>query len=329
MKRFFAIIAAVAALAGCKGTKTLLPNVSGKAGEVIVVIDRDDWEGELGSEVRNLLASECPYLPQREPLFTLVNVAPGGFADLFKIHRNIVIFNIDPQIDSAGLVYRRDVWSSPQCVVQVSAYDSEGAIQLLEKKGSMIERVIEQAERDRVLRNTMLYEEKSLALKVAEIFDGHMHFPSGYKLRKATDDFIWIADDKQYVYQDVFIYKYPAEKDHPFTSSNIIGHRNEVLKENVPGMFDNTYMTTSEYFTPQIEYLKYRGRDIVQTRGMWEVVNDYMGGPFVSHSFYSPDGQDIIVLEAFVYAPKYDKRQYLRQVESLLYSWEWNQKEEN
>ena len=66
----------------------------------------------------------------------------------------------------------------------------------------------------------------------------------------------------------------------------------------------------------------------MQTRGMWEVKNDFMGGPFVSHSFYSPDGEDIIVAEAFVYAPRYDKRQYLRQVESLLYSWEWVGKDE-
>ena len=35
------------------------------------------------------------------------------------------------------------------------------------------------------------------------------------------------------------------------------------------------------------------------------------------------DNKDIIVLEAFVFAPRYDKRQYLRQVESLLYSFEW------
>ena len=72
-----------------------------------------------------------------------------------------------------------------------------------------------------------------------------------------------------------------------------------------------------------MEYLKYRGRDLVQTRGMWEVQNDFMGGPFVSHSFYNEDGSEIIVAEAFVYAPRFDKRQYLRQVESLLYSWEW------
>ena len=38
------------------------------------------------------------------------------------------------------------------------------------------------------------------------------------------------------------------------------------------------------------------------------------------------DGKDVIVLEAWVYAAKFDKRQYLRQVEALLYSFEWDKK---
>ena len=33
--------------------------------------------------------------------------------------------------------------------------------------------------------------------------------------------------------------------------------------------------------------------------------------------------EDIIVMEAFVHAPRYDKRSLLRQVESILYSFEW------
>lgn len=328
MKRLYVVfMVCTLAFAGCKSTGTLLPNVSGKAGEVIVVMDRENWEGSLGSDARDLLASECPFLVQQEPLYNLVNLAPTNFTDLFKIHRNIVLFNINPQNDTTGVFYRHNVWANPQMVIQVSAYDSEGARTLLEENGKTVLNAIEQAERDRVIANTLRYEELSLAPQVSERFGGCMHFPSGYKLRLAKDDFMWIADDKQYVYQDVFIYRYPAEKEHPFTSDNIIRHRNEMLKENVPGMFENTYMTTSEYFTPQIEYLRYRGRHFVQTRGMWDVKNDFMGGPFVSHSFYSPDGKDIIVLEAFVYAPRYDKRQYLRQVEALLYSWEWDKNE--
>ena len=327
MKRILSILIAaltVIGLASCSGSgKTLLPNVSGKAGEVIVVIERADWEGALGNEVRDLLACDCPWLYIREPLYSLVNVAPGGFADLFKVHRNIVIFQIDPQAVNTGVLVKNDVWASPQCVVQVSAHDSEEAIATLKEKGATIVSAIEQAERDRVIRNTLLYEERPIAEAVNEIMGGSPHFPSGYKLKMKNDHFVWIADEKQYTTQGVFVYKYPVTKDDPFTLESIIAKRNEMLQENVPGMFENTYMTTAEYIAPTMEFIKYKGREFAQTRGYWEVYNDYMGGPFVSHSFYSPDCSEIIVTEAFVYAPRYDKRQYLRQVESLLYSFEW------
>lgn len=327
MKRFFPILAvmfAAVGLASCSGSgKTLLPNVSGKAGEVIVVIEKADWEGALGNEVRDLLAADCPWLYIREPLYSLVNVAPGGFADLFKVHRNIVIFQIDPQIASSGVVIKNDVWASPQVVVQVSGHDADEAMSILQEKGATIVSAIEQAERDRVIHNTLLYEERPIAEQVMAIFGGSPHFPSGYKLKTKNDNFVWVADEKQYTTQGVFIYRYPALKDDNFTVENIIAKRNEVLQTNVPGMFENTYMTTAEYIAPTVEFVKYKGREFAQTRGYWEVYKDYMGGPFVSHSFYSPDGSEIIVVEAFLYAPRYDKRQYLRQVESLLYSFEW------
>lgn len=326
MKRLSLILAAVLLLAGCKGSRTLLPNVSGKAGEVIVVLDKANWEGDLGNDVRELLASDCPYLPQKEPLYNLVNVIPSGFTDLFRVHRNIFIFNIDPQLTSTGMNYQSDVWSSPQCVVQLSARDAAEADSLLMKNKANILSVIEQAERDRIIRNSILYEEVGLAPQVKEIFGGSPHFPSGYKLRKKTSDFVWIADDKQYITQGILIYKYPVDSKDPLSLQEIISHRNSTMMVNVPGMFENTYMTTGEYMPPTVEYIKFRGREFAQTRGLWEVVNDYMGGPFVSHSFYSPDGKDIIVAEGFVYAPRFDKRHYLRQVESILYSWEWAEK---
>ena len=323
---FLLLLSAILAMPGCKSTGSLLPSVSGKAGEIIVVMEKPDWEDTLGSDVRDLLACDCPWLAQKEPLYNLVNVVPSAFVDLFKVHRNIILFQVGPQIDTTGIIYKHDVWASPQCVIQLSAPTSAQASELLKEKGPMIISSFEQAERDRVIRNTRRYEERDIYPAVAQVFGGSPHFPSGYKLRKITDDFAWIADDKQ-VYQDVFIYRYPVEAD-PFTLDKIVAHRNAILKENVPGMFDGTYMTTSEFFTPTLEYLKYRGRDLVQVRGMWEVQNDFMGGPFVSHSFYSPDGSEIYVAEAWVYAPQFDKRQYLRQVESVLYSWEWEKKTE-
>jgi hypothetical protein len=332
--KFMAIaLAAMIALASCseeKKRKALLPNISGKAGEVIVVIDKGNWEGAVGNVLRDSLAQETPYLPQREPLFGLVNVPKNAFTNMFQIHRNIIVVNISNTVTEPGIVIRKDVWATPQTVIYVNAADSEAAIEIIKENSALMAVTIEQAERDRIIRNVKKYEELKLAPVVAKIAGGSPHFPSGYKLKKATNDFIWIEYAIQDVTQGILIFKYPVvEGEQMMSLESIIGHSNEILKNNVPGMFDNTYMTTSSAVRPGIEYKRYKGLDFAEVRGFWEVYNDYMGGPFVSHAFYSQDGKDVIVMEGFVYAPKYDKRQYLRQVESIIYSFEWTSSEKD
>ena len=325
MNKAFAIIAAALLLVSCGGgSKQLLPSVSGKAGEILVVMDKSYWESNPGNAVRELLASDCPWLAQKEPLYSLVNIVPSNFVKMFQVHRNILMVRIEPQVQTEGMVYRNDVWAQPQCVIQLSAASEDRAMELIAENGQAIAGTFEQAERDRVIANSKRYEERSIASAVNDIFGGSPHFPSGYKLKKATSDFVWVADEKQFVQQGVFIYRYPARRTGSEMSlESIIARRNETLRLQVPGMFENTWMTTAEFLPPTLEYIRFRGREFAQVRGFWEVKNDFMGGPFVSQSFYSPDGEYVVVLEAFVYAPKYDKRQYLRQVESILYSFEW------
>lgn len=330
--RLMAIALAALAMISCNSNKTrkaLLPNISGKAGEVLVVIDKGYWEGAVGTTLRDSLAADCPYLPQREAMYNLVNVAPSGFGSMFQVHRNIIIVNISKDVTEPGVVFKQDAWAAPQCVIRINASDSEMAVQLIKENSGKIIKLLETAERDRVIRNAKRYEELKLAPIVTEMVGGSPHFPSGYQLKKKTSDFIWISYDIQYVTQNVLIYKYPVvEGENMLDLDNILEVNAEVLKENVPGMFENTWMVTSPIIKPGIEYISYKGRDFAEIRGLWEVHNDFMGGPFVAHAFYSPDGKEVIVLEGFVYAPKYDKRHYLRQVESILYSFEWAKPEE-
>lgn len=323
-----AALTAIIALSACNSAKTkkaLMPNITGKAGEVIVVIDQGDWEGAVGTVLRDSLAGDTPFLPQREPLFSLVNVPQSAFTNMFKVHRNIILLNINSSVVEPGVVFRKDIWAAPQTVINVNAPNAETAVTLIEENSRKMALAIEQAERDRIISNTKKYEELKLAPVVREIFGGSPHFPSGYQLKKKTSDFVWIEYAIQHVTQGIFIYKYPVvEGEQMLSLESLVENSDEMLKNNVPGMFDNTYMMISDFLTPSIEYQRYKGLEFAEIRGLWEVYNDYMGGPFVSHAFYSQDGKDVIVLQAWVYAPKYDKRQYLRQVESVIYSFEWN-----
>ena len=307
-----------------KRKKALLPNISGHAGEVIVVIDKGDWEGAVGTTLRDTLGQDCKFLPQREPLYSLVNVIPSGFTNMFQIHRNIIVVNIKNDITDPGVKLRQDIWAKPQIVISIDAKSSAEAVELIKENSRLIIAALDQAEKDRLIANHKRYEERSLAEAVTKMIGGSPHFPSGYKLKKETEDFIWISYDIQYVTQGILIYKYPVvEGENMMSLDNILAENSKMLKANVPGMFEGTYMMTSEFAKPSLEYLKFRGRDFAELRGFWEVYNDYMGGPFVAQTFYSQDGKYMIFMEGFVYAPKYDKRTYLRQVESILYSFEW------
>ncbi|HNZ72795.1 MAG TPA: DUF4837 family protein, partial [Prolixibacteraceae bacterium] len=58
----------------------------------------------------------------------------------------------------------------------------------------------------------------------------------------------------------------------------------------------------------------------VEVRGLWQVENDFMGGPFVSLSILDVLKRRVVTVEGFVYAPANKKRNLLQQVEAMAYS---------
>ena len=322
----FAFLVLGLCLSSCKSNSSLLPSISGKAGEVLVVIEKEDWDGSLGESIRGIMADEYPYLPRTEPNYTLINVPKGNFIEMFQVHRNIIFFNINPQNQSSGVKIVRDRWAAPQIIINIDAFTADEAEDLFKKNQETIVNAIEQAERDRVVRNTIRYENREVSARILPVFGGSVKVPSGYELRKLSHNFAWIEYSKRNSSQGIFIYRYPVEGN-DLQMEKIIKKRDQILKNNVPGPDEGSYMKTADYWLPETKYISYRGRQFAQTHGQWDLEGAFMGGPFVSHSFYSPDGTEIIVLEAWVYAPKMNKRQLFRQAESLLYTWEWKKEE--
>lgn len=305
-----------------------LPTSSGKAGEVIVIMKKAHADGELGTVVRKSLGGECQYLEPVEPQFNVSLVPSTVKSEVFHQQRNLVVFDIESE-NTPAEHFRTNVWAKPQAVVSIRRSSVPEAIAAFDSLQTKIVAWFDNAERERVIEYNRKYEARDVFKAVSNAFGGSPHFPNSYSVRKATENFVWVDDTKQYVRQGVLMFKYPVGgESQPFLLENMLRHRNELLKENVPGMFEGTYMTTSTYVNPSLEYINDKGRRFAQMRGYWDVEGDFMGGPFVDHFFYSEDGKYIILLDAFVYAPKFDKRHYLRQVESILYTFESSKKSE-
>ena len=320
-------VVAALALAACSCTQRdkhpSLPAISGKAGEIAVVATKAQWEAEPGTAIRSVLAADFPYLPQREPLYRLFNVPFENFNKIFKVHRNILHVQIADTCSTYVKVVN-DVWASPQTVVMLSAPDELTAAQFVTENSEKLCAIFRKAEMDRVIINSMQYENKGLGESVARIYGGTPYFPSTYSLKKQAQDFTWISYETSFTNQGIFIYKFPYTGEEQFSAENLVAERDAVLKENVPATTEGSYMITNPNIIPGFEWKEYGGRKFAEIRSLWDTYNDFMGGPFISDAFLSEDGKDVIVIEGFVYAPKYAKRDYLRQLEGIIYSWHWN-----
>ena len=114
------------------------------------------------------------------------------------------------------------------------------------------------------------------------------------------------------------IYSYPYTGKMSLSEGEVQAMRLKFAAE-VPGPSAGSYMTTSSVFPPQYRLVKIGDRTWAELRGFWDVENDFMGGPFVSYSTLDEATGRVLTIDGYVYSPKLDKRNFMREVEHLVY----------
>ncbi len=321
--RLFVIILVMLTAFSCnqgKVRKNLLPGVSGSAGEVIVVMDKSYWDGTAGLAFKNLLTEDTPGLPQSEPLFNLVNISRKAFSELFRIHRNIIMTNISNTVEKPGIQVEYDKWAKPQIVINIVAPNRDSFMKLFDNNSQKILGLLLKAEKDRISDNYKTYSEHKVISRLEKSAGVHLTIPKGYTYDLDTNNFIWISHETPEISQGIFVYYYDYVDTAAFTVNALIDKRNELLKNYVGGANDGTFMTTEMQVFPNYRSYILKGKYTAELRGLWKVKGDFMGGPFVSISQLDKKNNRIVTVEGYVYAPKFNKRNYIRQLEAILYS---------
>lgn len=316
--------------AGCKDKGSGIgKNITGKAGELVIVVTDAFWEGEPGEQLRNYLAQDHVALPQDEPLFDLVNVPPEAFKSIFKTTRNILRTKIATTVDSTGVFMKKDVWAHPQSVVIIQARNKEEFKKLFDEEKDKILVFFLQAEKDRLTLNYDKYYEKAVYNVLDKDFNFTMKVPPGFQIAAQKKDFIWLRYETPDISQGIIIYTIPYVSDSTFTVDYLVHKRDSVLRENIPGPAKGSYMATEKRVGQIFNIREHNGNYASEMRGLWRLENDFMGGPYISLAELDAANQRVIVLFGYVYAPSKDKRNYLRQVEAMIYSLKLNNQAEN
>ena len=82
-----ALVAFVVASCGLKGNHTS----SGRAYELLVVVDHGVWDRAAGRALHDALDADMPGLPQSEPSFRIMYTSPKDYDSTLKLIRNIII----------------------------------------------------------------------------------------------------------------------------------------------------------------------------------------------------------------------------------------------
>jgi len=310
-------------------TSTLMTNITGKPGEMVVVIPPEAWNGAPGKVLRNVLGQPQLALPQEEPIFDLIDVPPTAFKDIFKTTRNITTVRISPSIGKSGVEFKKDVWARPQTVVNINAKSQEDFEKVFSDNADKIVSFFLKAEKERLMQNYEQYSDQSVYNILLKKFGIKLNVPPGFKVAKTADDFAWIRYETPEISQWIFIYTYKYDSDSTFTPAYQISKRDDFMKKYVPGPRNGSYMTTERQIPPVFNIFEHNGNYASEMRGLWKVENDYMGGPYISLTELDATKNRIVTIEGTVYAPKYNKRNYLREVESMIYSMNFEHQSKN
>ncbi|MDR5591375.1 DUF4837 family protein [Christiangramia sp. SM2212] len=324
MKRSLILLASIFLLISCKNedktsqkSDRILSDSSGNINQLTIVIDNELWEGSVGEAIRTNLAAPVDGLPQEEPLFSLSQIPPETFTGFV---RNSRIFLKIEEGGNKGMDLIEDEFARPQTGIVVQGGSSNDIIDVINKESDSIIKLLKKTELTEKQRRIRKSLNKDDAL--SEKFGVNLKFPSAYRYAKEEDQFSWIRKEIPKGSMEILVYEVPINKIENDSSviANIIKMRDSIGEAQIPGRLEGSYMITEKAYAPYLFETKIDGKFAYETRGTWEVQNDFMAGPFVNYAIKDEKNNRFVVLEGFVFSPSRGKRDNIFELDAILQS---------
>ena len=285
--------------------------------ELLLIADKDWLKTADGMVVMEILNSSILGLPQQESNFKIININPAAFGTTFQGFANIIQVDISSQYTKSGFKVAHDLYAHPQTMVHLTASDSKAMVDLFMKRGQQIIDMFVDAELQRERANLKRSYSDKVRQQVKQQFGCDIYAPKEINAVKPGKDFFWASSNQIDNRLNICVYTYPYVPEEGLSRTHFIAIRDSFMRENIKGESANQYMTTNPEFV-FTRTITFEGRHVLEARGLWNMKNDMMGGPFVSYSQVDSLHNRIIVAEGFVYAPDKKKRPLIRRLEAAI-----------
>jgi len=300
-----------------KKEERYLPSSGGTTNLLTIVSDDSLWSGEVGDATRAVFASPVYGLTQEEPIFTLRQMKPKAFHEFVKKSRTFVELK---KGSPKGIEFVKNVYATPQIGIIISGENNEELKAVLKENATLMIDKIKSVE---LTHKVAEMGKNPLDItEVSEVFDIDLTVLFSYRIAKKTDNFMWLRKEIKTGDMNLMIYELPygTIKNDSMAINNIVKLRDSIGEAHIPGAVKNSYMITEKAFTPYLGTTTINDKPVLETRGVWDVHNDFMAGPFINYIIDDKKNNRQLVLEGFTYAPQIAKRDYMFELESIIRS---------
>ena len=324
-------------------------DATGKPGEIYVVTDSITWQDTAGVALKIALSQEQPCLPQPEPYFSLKQIEPSGFRGLTRFHKNIIfitslsqnnpttqiitkilgqetINNLKQNKDKSQFYIATDnVWAKNQKVIFLFSNNQlELANKIIAKQNDFLY-LFTTLEKQRLAARLKMLKPNTDGQKILKKdFGLTISLPNDYQLNYHNNGIVWFvrsyAADKDL---NLFFYEYKYTSPKQLEPKKILAKHDSLTKLYMPGPNKGSYKIIEKLAEPVSKIIDFKNHYAVEIRNIWTVENNFMAGPSVILAIVNEKKGTILIVEGFVYYPRENKRELLRELEALISTMEY------
>jgi hypothetical protein len=276
----------------------------------------DLWQGAVGEAFREAYMADQEGLPQPEPYFDITRVQPNEVNAILQKTKSI--FWVEKS-DTSFTKMQKDLWARPQRIVRMTAPNEQALTKAINASSDDIIQAFRNHDmgviQSRLRKSAYAYTHENL--KDMGIKSMLLH--KGFEPTLDKEDLKIFATKTLKTIQYVIVSERPMPQG-MVSVDDIIAHRDSIGKNYFEGTFEGSYMATELMIPPSIANAEISGMFAVETRGLWRMNGDFMGGPFLSYSIYDEKNDRILTVESLLYGPTAKKRNVVLEMEAMMRS---------
>ena len=323
------------------------PSAFGKINSLFVIADDDVWAAGARDSVAFFF--EAPYLilPQPEPIFDVRRITPRDIAEQPTLQelRNYVVLadlsdtdspttqmvNTDLKGNDAklqqvkeegfGTAVARNKWATNQQLIYLMGRNREELLRGLSSAYPAVVKRIDERENERI-KTTAYFPgiNSSLGRAVEEKAGARIDVPGSYtRVPVEAQNFIWLRKDVKGGSLNIMATKVPYDDPELLSKAGLKAIRDRVGREYFGSSLDSTYMKINDTDLPLfVTPTEINGNYSLEGRGIWEMENDFLAGPFISYLINDEADRQLVLVDGFVLAPGRKKREFMEELDQVL-----------